>query len=57
MVRREHRSADDSFDDTNRRYVQRIQESEIKEALKRMREGKAMGPDGIPIKVWRCLGI
>ena len=25
------------------------------EALKRMKRGKAMGPDGIPIKVWRCL--
>ena len=24
--------------------------------MKRMKEGKAMGPDGIPIKVWRCLG-
>ena len=26
------------------------------EALKRMKGGKAMGPDGIPIEVWRCLG-
>jgi hypothetical protein len=32
---------DDSFDDTNRRFVRR---------------GKAMGPDGIPIEVWRYLG-
>jgi hypothetical protein len=24
--------------------------------LKRMKGGKAMGPDGIPIEVWRCLG-
>ena len=47
----------DSFDDTNRRFVRRIQESEVREALKRMKGGKAMGPDGIPIKVWRCLGI
>ena len=36
--------------------MQRIQESEVREALKRMKGGKAMGPDGIPIKVWRCLG-
>ncbi|PWZ33919.1 hypothetical protein Zm00014a_015628 [Zea mays] len=35
---------------------QRIQELEVKEALKRMKGGKAMGPDGIPIEVWRCLG-
>jgi hypothetical protein len=46
---------DDSFDDTNRRVV-RIQEAEIEEALKMMKRGKAMGPDGIPIQVWRCLG-
>ena len=24
--------------------------------MKRMKVGKAMGPDDIPIKVWRCLG-
>ena len=37
-------------------FVRRIQEVEIGEALKRMKRGKAMGPDGIPIEVWRCLG-
>ena len=47
---------DDSFDDLNRCFVRRIQESEVKEALKRMKGGKAMGPDGIPIEVWKCLG-
>ena len=47
---------DDSFDDTNRRFVRRIQESKVREVLKRMKGGKAMGSDGIPIKVWRCLG-
>ena len=46
----------DSYDDTNRRFVWRIQESKVREALKRMKWGKTMGPDGIPIKVWRCLG-
>jgi hypothetical protein len=46
---------DDSFDDTNRRFVRRIQEAEIGEALKRMKGDKAMGPDGITIKVWRYL--
>jgi hypothetical protein len=34
----------------------RIQEYEIKDALKRMKGGKTMGPDGIPIEVWRGLG-
>ena len=47
---------DDSFDDTNRRFVRRMQESEVREALKRMKGGKTIGPDGIPIEVWRCLG-
>ena len=42
---------DDSFDDTNRRFVRRIQESEVRETLKRMKGGKAMGPDDIPIEV------
>jgi hypothetical protein len=36
--------------------VRRIQESEVKDALKRMKGGKAMDLDGIPIEVWRCLG-
>jgi hypothetical protein len=35
--------------------VHRIQESEVKDALKRMK-GKVMGPDGISIEVWRSLG-
>jgi hypothetical protein len=47
---------DISSDDLNRHFVRSIQESEIKDALKRMKEGKAMGPDGIPIKVWRSFG-
>ena len=46
---------DDSFDDTNRRFVRRIQETEVKEALKRMKGGKAMSPDDVPIEVWRYL--
>jgi hypothetical protein len=47
---------DISSDDLNRHFVRSIQESEVKDALKRMKEGKAMGPDGIPIKVWRSFG-
>ena len=34
----------------------RISESEVKEALKRMKSRKAVGPDEIPIEIWRCLG-
>jgi hypothetical protein len=36
--------------------MRRIQESNVKDALKRMKEGKAMGQDEIPIEVWRTLG-
>jgi hypothetical protein len=42
---------DISSDNLNRHFVRRIQESEVKDALKRMKGGKAMGPDGIPIEV------
>lgn len=35
---------DDSFDDTSRLFVRRIQESEIKEALEMMKGGKVMMP-------------
>jgi hypothetical protein len=46
---------DISSDDLNRQFVRWIQESGVKDALKRMKGGKAMGPDGIPIEVWRSL--
>jgi hypothetical protein len=47
---------DISSDDLNKQFMRQIQESEVKDALKRMKGGKAMGPDGIPIEVWRILG-
>jgi hypothetical protein len=47
---------DISSDDVNRQFVRRIQESEVKDVLKRMKGGKAIDSDGIPIKVWRTLG-
>jgi hypothetical protein len=37
-------------------FVHRIQESEVKDALKRMNGVKAMGLDEIVIEVWRSLG-
>jgi hypothetical protein len=37
--------------DTNRRFVRRIQESEVKEVLKKMKTCKTLGPDDIPIEV------
>jgi hypothetical protein len=47
---------DISSDDLNRQFVRRIQEYEVKDALKRMKGGKAMGPNMIPIEVWMTLG-
>jgi hypothetical protein len=32
-----------------------VSEARVKDVLKRMKGGKAMGPDGIPIEVWRTL--
>lgn len=29
---------------------------EVKEALRKLKIGKALGPNGIPIKVWKCMG-
>jgi hypothetical protein len=40
-----------SLDDLNRQFVCRIQESEVKDALKRMKGGKTMGLNEIPIEV------
>ena len=34
----------------------RISKDEIKEALRKMPNGKAEGPDLIPVEVWKCLG-
>jgi hypothetical protein len=36
--------------------MHRIQEYEVKDALKRMKGGKVMSPDGIAIEVWMTLG-
>jgi fructose-1,6-bisphosphatase/sedoheptulose 1,7-bisphosphatase-like protein len=41
---------DDSID-TNMRFVRKIQESEVKETLKKMKTDKTLGPDDIPIEV------
>ncbi|KAK3511529.1 hypothetical protein QTP70_009317 [Hemibagrus guttatus] len=36
--------------------VDKIRKDEVRKALKRMKSGKAVGPDDIPVQVWKCLG-
>ncbi|KAK3569869.1 hypothetical protein QTP86_006738 [Hemibagrus guttatus] len=36
--------------------VDKIRKVEVRKALKRMKSGKAVGPDDIPVEVWKCLG-
>ena len=42
--------------DFNLSFYRRIRVGEVKEALKKMENGKVVGSDGIPIEVWKCLG-
>ena len=37
-------------------HVRRITKDEVKAAMKRMKHGKAVGPDDILIKAWKALG-
>ncbi|KAK3558090.1 hypothetical protein QTP86_009450 [Hemibagrus guttatus] len=36
--------------------VDKIRKDEVRKALKRTKSGKAVGPDDIPVEVWKCLG-
>uniref|UniRef100_A0A3Q3JNL4 DUF4806 domain-containing protein n=1 Tax=Monopterus albus TaxID=43700 RepID=A0A3Q3JNL4_MONAL len=36
--------------------VAKIRKDEVRKALRRMKSGKAVGPDDIPVEVWKCLG-
>ena len=36
--------------------VAQISKDEVRRALKRMKNGKALGPDDIPMEAWKCLG-
>ncbi|KAK3517536.1 hypothetical protein QTP70_012618 [Hemibagrus guttatus] len=36
--------------------VDEIRKDEVRKVLKRMKSGKAVGPDDIPVEVWKCLG-
>lgn len=36
--------------------VQGISENKVRAAMKKMKSGKEVGPDDIPVEAWRCLG-
>ena len=43
-------------EDQNFTFYWQIREVEIKDILKKMDNGNVMGPDNIPIELWKCLG-
>ena len=36
--------------------VERISKEEVRENMKRIKNGEAVGPDDTPVEVWKCLG-
>ena len=36
--------------------VESISKEEVRENMQRMKNGRAVGPDDIPVEVWKCLG-
>jgi hypothetical protein len=48
---------DISFDDLNKHFVHRIQEFEVKDALKRMKVAKTMDLDGFLLKYEEVLDV
>ena len=40
----------------NERLVPEVTREEVRRALGKMKKGKAVGPDGLPAEVWKCLG-
>ena len=39
-----------------RERVDQIRKDKVRKALKRMKSGKAVVPDDLPVEVWKCLG-
>ena len=33
-----------------------VSKEEVKTTLRRMKKGKAVGPDELPVEVWKCMG-
>ena len=41
---------------SNHKEIREVTRSEVTEALKKMKNTKATGPDQIPGEAWKCLG-
>ena len=39
-----------------KREMPRVNMEEVRNAMKKMKNGKAVGPDKIPVEAWKCLG-
>jgi len=50
------REAQEDVQEDNLDEMEAIMEAQAKSALKKMKNGKAVGPDNLPIEVWKCLG-
>ena len=33
-----------------------VSREKVKNALRRMKKGKVVGPDGLPVEAWKCMG-
>ena len=38
------------------RLFQELDENKVVSALRKMKNGEAVGPDHLPVEVWKCLG-
>ena len=45
-----------SEENVNYTFYRRISSKEIRQALKKMKNHKAVGSDNIPIEAWKCMG-
>lgn len=44
-------------EEQNYHYYRKIREFDVKQTLKRISNGKTVGPNNIPIEVWNGLGV
>ena len=56
MIENSHRREHGSYESQqNYRFYDPISEKEIKETLRKMANGKAVGPNQIPVEAWKAL--